>query len=141
MFKRGPIIAVGIVVVLLLAAPLAVGMFIQNGLNNQIEIYDRNAMMSASVDSYERGYLSSTANVKIGISQSYLEQMAGMNPSFGLAAMMGDLSIPIIVDFSHGPVLLEIITSASKNGVVATMPSICSSFFTIARVLILFAYT
>ena len=107
MLKRGPIIVIGIVVVLLLSAPLAIGMFIEGGLRDQIEIYDRNAAWSASVENYEQGWLDSRANVNIGLSPAYLEQMAAVDPSMSIATMLGDLSIPIIVDFSHGPLLLD----------------------------------
>jgi len=112
MSKRGPIV-VGIIVAVLLAAPFAIGMMTENALRQQLEVYDQNPTVSTSVESYERSWFSSRAELDLRLSENYLAlveaQLSGQaqNPAI---EMIRDFSVPIIVEISHGPLIL-------KNGV------------------------
>ena len=103
MFKRGPIIVVGIIVVLLLISPFAIGMFVENGVREQIAIYDSQPSWDATVESYERGFRSSTARLNIALSSAELAELES-DPAL---AALANFSLPVIVEISHGPVLLD----------------------------------
>ena len=106
MFKPAPLVAVAIAL-LLLVSPFAIGSFTENSLREQIEIYDLNASISASVESYERGWFDATARIRFGIADSILEQFPIADPSMPAAAMLQGLEIPVIVEVTHGPILTD----------------------------------
>ena len=106
MFKPAPLVAVG-VVALLLVSPFAIGSFIESGLREQIAIYDENPSLSATVDSYERGWFDGTARISFGLSDTFLTQMQAFDPNSPAAALIGGSRIPVVVELSHGPILLD----------------------------------
>lgn len=106
MFKPAPLVAVAIAL-LLLVSPFAIGSFTENGLREQIDIYDQNPSISASVESYERGWFDGTARLRFGVADSILEQFPLGDPNSPAAAMLQGLEIPVIVEVTHGPILMD----------------------------------
>ncbi|HEY5666124.1 MAG TPA: DUF945 family protein [Gammaproteobacteria bacterium] len=104
MFKPAPLVAVAIAL-LLLVSPFAIGSFTESGLREQIENYNQNPSISASVESYERGWFDATARIRFGFADSVLEQFPIGEPSLPVAAMLQGLEIPIVVEVAHGPIL------------------------------------
>ena len=106
MTKRAPIIVVGIIVLVLLAAPLAIGMMTENALTQQVGIYTQNPALVTNVESYERSWFTSRAELGIRLSDSYLEQLDTLGQG-SISQMLGGSSLPVIVEIFHGPVLLN----------------------------------
>ena len=109
MSMRGPIVAAAVVlIVLVLGSPFAIGMITENGLRQQMDIYAGNPAVAASVESYERGWFGSSVRLEFGFSDQYLSQLSAIDPSIAMIApMLEELSLPIIVEISHGPILTE----------------------------------
>jgi uncharacterized protein YdgA (DUF945 family) len=107
MFKRGPIIVIGIIVVALLAAPYAIGMINENSMQHEIERISENGVFRVNLVSFERSWLDSTATIEIGIDSDYLNAIQGGQPDPMVAMMFGGFTLPIVVEISHGPILLN----------------------------------
>ena len=110
MSRRGLVIVVGTIVALLLAAPFAIGMITENGLRQQLEIYDQNPTVVTRVENYERSWFSSQARLNIRLGEDYLALMEAQLPARGAdpaAEMIRNFSVPVIVDISHGPLILK----------------------------------
>jgi len=106
MTKRGPII-IGIVIVALLVSPFAIGMFTENRVREQMALYDDNPMLSATISSYDRSWFDSEAHIDLRLSPAYMDQIAAADPTGMAAQALSNFTLPIIVEFSHGPVLLQ----------------------------------
>jgi len=107
MIKRGPIAAIGIIVLVLLAAPFAIGMINENSMNREIERMSDNPALAFRITSFDRGWFSTRATVEIGIDEDYLDMIQGGQPDPMLTMMFGGFTLPIVVEFGHGPILLD----------------------------------
>jgi len=100
---RGPII-IAAVLALLLASPFVIGMISENAVRDGVEQFAAQSTTHGSIDSYERGWLGSKARMQFGLDPEYLAGFGELaaNPMVG---MLGNLSLPVIAEFEHGPVL------------------------------------
>lgn len=105
MSKRGPIILIGVVAVVLLCAPYAIGMINENAMRRQLEVPAAQPGITRNLESIDRGWFSSEARIDVGIDPQYLAQLTGEDPMM-FETMLADFSLPVIVEISHGPVLL-----------------------------------
>lgn len=119
MTKRVSIITIGIILVLLLASPFAIGMLTESNMREQLETYYTNALFEGRIDEYDRGWFSSTARIEFGLSPRYLEQLEGVMPMQGASDALAAFGIPIIVEIAHGPVLMGESTGFGLVGVKA----------------------
>lgn len=102
MSKQGPIIAVGVIIVVLFASPFALGMLAESNVRAQVENLDTYQALSFEVTEYDRGWFSSEATVEIRPASAFLE-LAAVDPSLG---GMGDqLVAPFSIEIGHGPIL------------------------------------
>jgi uncharacterized protein YdgA (DUF945 family) len=107
MSKRSSLSIVGVIVVAaLLASPYAIGMFTEARLTERIESYDANPVVATEVESYERGWRRSRATLRFGLDTTYLQALQSTNQALP-PAMMAALSIPVVVELAHGPLLTE----------------------------------
>ena len=105
MTKRVSIITIGIILVLLLAAPFAIGMLTESNMREQLDSYYTNDLFEGRVADYDRGWFSSTARIEFRLSQRYIEQFEAMAQAGGMGAALSGFNIPIVVEIAHGPVL------------------------------------
>lgn len=106
MFKRAPIIVVGIIVVLLLVSPFAIGLFTENSFRQRIETESMNPYLSTSIESYDRGWFTSRVRLSYGLSDNYvteLEALGAVSP----VSTLSSAKLPVIVEIAHGPILLK----------------------------------
>jgi uncharacterized protein YdgA (DUF945 family) len=103
MFKRGPIIVVGIVVLVLLAAPFALGMLAESNVRRQIEELNGYPPLSLEVTDYERGWLASRATIEVRPAAAFLELIVAQDPS--LVGMADQTRAPFVLELGHGPIL------------------------------------
>jgi uncharacterized protein YdgA (DUF945 family) len=106
MLKRAPIIVVGIILIVLLGAPLVIGTMTENGFRQQTGIYTQNPALITNIDSYDRGWFSSRAEVGIRLSENSLAELdlLGDDP---FSLMLREYTLPIIVEIAHGPLLFN----------------------------------
>ena len=109
-------LAVVMVVVIVAAAgmPVVVGTLAENRLTQQTEIISGNEFFAVDVRDYERGWLTSSALVDIGLSEEYQERIAEMltreENQPGAAANIEEMlgrTVSLTVDLSHGPLIAE----------------------------------
>jgi len=103
MASRGPIVAIGIVIVVLLASPYGLGMLAESNLREQVETMTANPYVTYEVTEYERGWMSSQARVEVMPGGMYSDILNASEPM--LAAIAGQLRAPFIVEIGHGPIL------------------------------------
>jgi len=119
MSKRGLILTLGIVLVLLLASPFVIGKWTESRVRAQIETSYTNPMIATRIASYDVGWLNSRARLEIGLSETYLGQIEAVLPDPGMVQMMQSFNIPVIVEFTHGPILLGEFSGIGLMGVKA----------------------
>jgi uncharacterized protein YdgA (DUF945 family) len=104
MRKRVPIVIVAIVIVLL-CLPLITGMLTESHVRERLAAMSSNPVMTAELQSYDRGWFSSTARIDIGVSPQYLAQMQAGAPPPGIDFLSRRL--PVLVEFAHGPLAIR----------------------------------
>ena len=103
--KKVILVLVLLIAVAVLALPPVLGGMTQSTFEEQIAKFDENPVFALTVSSYERGWLTSTAEVAISLDEAYVSRMTANAPvedDFG--AMIASESISVGVDISHGPV-------------------------------------
>jgi uncharacterized protein YdgA (DUF945 family) len=104
MSKRGPIIVVGIVAAVLLAAPFALGMMAESNVRAQIaQLNDYPSGLSFEITGYERGWLASRATVEVSAGQGLFQMISAKDPS--IAGLADQMKAPFILELGHGPIL------------------------------------
>jgi uncharacterized protein YdgA (DUF945 family) len=105
MSKRGPIIIVGIIVLLLLVTPFAIGMVNENAMRRELDNLPPQSIYEASIESFDRGWFSSTVDINISPSRQYFSTLlASADPTL---AGLANFELPVVVEISHGPILLD----------------------------------
>jgi uncharacterized protein YdgA (DUF945 family) len=110
------IIALGVIVVILLACPVLTGMMTQARIEERVAALSNNPFAVVEVTSYERGWLAATARIELGISPEYIAQMTGGAPP-GAAF---EQRLPFVLDVKHGPVIFDGGVQLALSSVVAT---------------------
>jgi uncharacterized protein YdgA (DUF945 family) len=103
MSKRVPIIVIGIVVLLLLAAPYGLGSLAESALTGSISEMESNPALSFEVTDYDRGWFSSRATVEITPGEMYMNAAGSQDPVMQM--IMSQISAPFEVELGHGPIL------------------------------------
>jgi uncharacterized protein YdgA (DUF945 family) len=104
MFKRGLLVIVAVIVVVLAGAPFVLGMITESGFMARIEDENANPVLAAKIESYERGWFSSKVKLTYGLSETYLAQLQGLSPVLPVDAIRS-FGLPVIVEVGHGPIL------------------------------------
>lgn len=107
--KKAIVVVVALLVVLL-GLPAALGMRTESLVREHIATMDENPMFALNVESYDRGWFASVARVGVGLDRSYIESMSGGGgnaPDPLLAAAVADMSLTVVLDIDHGPIVVE----------------------------------
>jgi uncharacterized protein YdgA (DUF945 family) len=107
MLKRGPLIVVGIIVLVLLATPMAIGMINENAMHRRVERMTGAGVLETRIADIDRGWFDTKARLEIGISPDYLSAVQGGQPDPMVMMMFGGFTLPVIVDIKHGPLLFD----------------------------------
>ena len=107
MLKRGPIIVIGIIVLVLLATPYAIGMINENAMQREVERISAAGLFETRIADYDRGWFDTRARVEVGINPNYLATIMGGEPDPMMMMMFGGFTLPVIIDVAHGPVLFD----------------------------------
>ena len=116
---RKLIIVVGFLVLLALASPFVFGILTEGKVRDRLETTAENQLVAVRIASYDRGWLNSRARFEIGLSESYLAQIEDLAQQPGLSQMLRSFAIPVIVEFTHGPLLLGEFSGIGFLGVLA----------------------
>lgn len=106
-------IVLGIVAALVIAVlglPPLLGILTESQVRNSLASMDENPVMALNVESYDRGWFSSTARVGVGIDPDYARSLTALddpNASGLAAAMIADATLTFVVDLDHGPIVLR----------------------------------
>ncbi len=93
-----------LVLVLLLALPPVLGMLTESQVNARVAAMADNQLLTARVESFERGWFTSRSRIEIVLGRDYASRLE----SFG-AGQGGPTprSAMILVDFAHGPIVIR----------------------------------
>ena len=93
-----------LVLVLLLALPPVLGMLTESQVNARVAAMADNQLLTARVESFERGWFTSRSRIEIVLGRDYASRLeslgAGQGGTTPRSAMM-------IVDFAHGPIVIR----------------------------------
>jgi uncharacterized protein YdgA (DUF945 family) len=103
---RKLVIAIGIVLAVIMAAPFLIGILAERSVRNELQSISSNELVTLRIASYDRGWLDSSARIELGIGESYLKQVELVTQQPAVAEMLRSVAIPFIVDFTHGPILV-----------------------------------
>jgi uncharacterized protein YdgA (DUF945 family) len=103
MHKRIPIIVV--IVVVLLCLPFITGMLTESHVRQRLAAMSSNPVVIAELQSYDRGWFTSTARIDIGLSPQYVAQLQADGPPPGADFLSQRLSV--LVEFAHGPIAIR----------------------------------
>ncbi len=116
---RKVLIAVGILLVLVMATPFVVGIVAEGTVRARLDAMNEGQFIALRVESYDRGWLGSRTRLEIGLGQSYLAQIETMAQQPGVTEMLRNFAFPVIVEFTHGPLLVGEISGIGFLGVEA----------------------
>ena len=116
---RKLLIAIGIVLVLIMASPFVVGIIAEGTVRARLEAMNDSQFIALRVDSYDRGWLKSRTRLQFGLGESYLTQIETMAQQPAVTDMLRNFAIPVIVEFTHGPFLVGEISGIGFLGVKA----------------------
>jgi uncharacterized protein YdgA (DUF945 family) len=91
---------VALVVVLLLAAPRALGTLTESRVRERVAAMSTNGIVTVEVKSFDRGWFGSKAKIEVGFSPEYLATMGARGAPVDALGQ----HVMILVDFAHGPV-------------------------------------
>lgn len=117
---------VALLVLAAFALPAVIGPATEKQLRQAIaDANQQQGVIEATVTSYERSYRSATATINIGLSQEYLQQMAGdgSDSDEKIGELLGavDNLIPLQLEIEHGPVLMKFAKGLGLNSVRTTL--------------------
>ena len=72
---RKLLIAIGVVLVLVLATPFVVGIIAEGTVRTRLDAMNESQFIALRVDDYDRGWLTSRTRLELGIGESYLNQI------------------------------------------------------------------
>jgi uncharacterized protein YdgA (DUF945 family) len=116
---RKLLIAIGIVLVLVMAAPFVVGIIAEGTVRARLDAMNENRLVALRVESYDRGWLKSRTRLELGIGDSYLSQIEAATQQPQVTQVLRSLAIPVIVEFTHGPILVGEVSGLGFLGVEA----------------------
>ena len=116
---RKLLIAIAIVVVLIMAAPFVVGIIAEGTVRARLEAMNESQFLALRVDSYDRGWLKSSTRLQLGLGESYLNQIEAVTAQPEVTGLLRDFAIPVVVEFTHGPLLVGEISGFGFLGVRA----------------------
>ena len=93
-----PVAAAVSVVVILFGLPPAIGFVTEARVRERIDDIDAGGMMSANVQSFDRGWFSSTAKIEFGVPPRYLPALA--------ADPTATTRVVVALHFAHGPIAM-----------------------------------
>ena len=114
---RKLLIAIGVVIVLVMASPFVVGIVAESRLRDRVESGNGGQFIALRVADYERGWLQSRARIELGLGDAYLGQIEAMTQQPQVADVLRSFVIPVIVEFTHGPILVGEISGIGFVGV------------------------
>jgi uncharacterized protein YdgA (DUF945 family) len=97
-----PIVAL-VVLALLLGLPPVLGMLTESQVNARVAAMADDALLTARVDSYERGWFGSRARIELALGRDYASRLQ----SLGTSTEASPRSAMILVDFAHGPIAIR----------------------------------
>jgi uncharacterized protein YdgA (DUF945 family) len=97
-----PIVAV-VVLALLLGLPPVLGMLTESQVNARVAAMADDALLTARVESYERGWFGSRARIELALGRDYTSRLQSLGTSTEPSAR----SAMILVDFAHGPIAIR----------------------------------
>src|SRR5512138_1008449 len=90
-----------LVAVMLLAVPPALGRLTEARVRERVAAINEGGVITADVESFDRGWFGSKAKIELGLSPAYAAQLGAIGaPTNALHAI-------IAVDFAHGPVAVQ----------------------------------
>ena len=96
------------------ALPAVVGGVIERRVTRHAELISASGLLAVTVHDYERGWLSSAANIDIGIAEGYRERLAeALSRNAAAAEPASDLSaalartLTLNLDLRHGPITIS----------------------------------
>jgi uncharacterized protein YdgA (DUF945 family) len=107
MKKPVTIAVVVAIVIVLMGLPFLTGMLTESHVRQRLTAMGDNPVLIAELETYDRGWLASTARINLGLSPQYLAQLEAGAPSPDTDFLSQRL--PVLVEFAHGPL-------ASGNG-------------------------
>jgi len=99
-------IAIGILLVLVLATPFVVGIIAEGTVRTRLDAMDDSQLIALRVESYDRGWLKSRTQLELGLGESYLSQIEAAAQQPQVTDLLRNFAIPVIVEFTHGPILV-----------------------------------
>ena len=116
---RKLLIAIGIVLVAVMATPFVVGIIAEGTVRARLNAMNENQFIALRVDDYDRGWLKSRTRLQLGLGDSYLSQIETMAQQPQVTELLRNFALPVIVEFTHGPILVGEITGLGFLGVRA----------------------
>ena len=116
---RKLLIAIGVVLVLVLATPFVVGIIAEGTVRTRLDAMYESQFIALRVDDYDRGWLTSRTRLELGIGESYLNQIDTIAQQPAVTAALRNFAFPVIVEFTHGPLLVGDISGIGFLGVKA----------------------
>ena len=114
---RKLLIAIGVVMVLIMASPFVIGIIAENRLRDRVESGNDGQLIALRVADYDRGWLKSSARIELGLGEAYLSQIGAVTQQPQIADVLQTFAIPVIVEFTHGPILVGEISGIGFVGV------------------------
>jgi uncharacterized protein YdgA (DUF945 family) len=114
--KKTLLIALGAVLLIVLALPALTGIMTQSRLEQRVALLSNNPFTAAEVTAYDRGWFASTARIELGLSPQYVAQLSAATPAGGLLAQR----VPVVVELKHGPIIFDDGMRIALSTVVAT---------------------
>jgi uncharacterized protein YdgA (DUF945 family) len=116
---RKLLIAIGIVLVVIMATPFVVGIIAEGTVRARLDAMNESQFIALRVDDYDRGWLSSRTRLEFGFGESYLDQIETVAQQPQVTDVLRNFGIPVIVEFTHGPLLVGEISGIGFLGVKA----------------------
>jgi len=116
---RKLLVAIGIVLALVMAMPFVVGIIAEGTVRARLDAMNESRLIALRVDDYDRGWLRSRTRLELGLGESYLSQIEAIAQQPEVTELLRSVALPVIVEFTHGPILVGEISGFGFLGVKA----------------------
>jgi len=102
--KKIAFLVVVIIVLFILGFPPVLGMMTESQLDERVAAINTNELLAIEVQSFDRGWFTSTATIELGLSPTYIAILtAGSDENLDLL----EQRLTVLVDLAHGPVVMS----------------------------------